>query len=285
MMESIDYKEKGGREIKVLETFIKGKVSDELCEDTFYMSENFIAVIDGVTSKSDFTYKGKTTGKLASEIIKDVLEKANKEVCINEIIKEINKEFTKFYQTVEFPYSKTEKGLQAVCAIYSEFYHEIWMIGDCQVAVDEKVYLNPKKSDTILAELRSLILKTIKKSEVNEEGQIEATKLARKVIEPWILKATIFANNPDSEFGYAVVNGSDIPESLIKIIKLGSDAHEVILTSDGYPQIKANLKLTEEYLNKILKEDKDCDTLFLSTKGVVEGNQSFDDRTYIRFLI
>ncbi len=258
-----------------------------MCEDTYFISEDFVAVIDGVTSKSDFTYDGKTTGKLASEIIKEVLEKADKNVYVNELIKIINHEFFKFYNTVEFPYSKTEKGLQAVCAIYSEFYHEIWLIGDCQVVVDGKIYMNPKKSDVILAEFRSLVLKTLKKSAGGKtgKGQIEAAQIAREVIEPWILKSTLFANNPDSDYGYAIVNGRNIPKSLIKVIKLSEDTHEIIITSDGYPEIKEDLKSTEEYLNKILIEDKDCETLYLSTKGLVEGQRSFDDRTYIRFLI
>ena len=60
--------------IKILETFKKGKVNERLCEDAFFQSENYIAVIDGVTSKTDFLYHGKTTGKLASEIIYRVLE-------------------------------------------------------------------------------------------------------------------------------------------------------------------------------------------------------------------
>ena len=116
--------------IKILETFKKGKVNERLCEDAFFQSENYIAVIDGVTSKTDFLYNGKTTGKLASEIIYRVLETLRGDEPLREIVERVNGEITAFYDQIDFPYDRGEKGLQAACVIYSAFYREIWMIGD-----------------------------------------------------------------------------------------------------------------------------------------------------------
>ncbi|MDO4439432.1 MAG: hypothetical protein Q4B86_08360 [Eubacteriales bacterium] len=268
--------------IKIIEKFIAGKTSDELCEDSYFSSEDFVVVIDGVTSKSDFTYDGKTTGKLASDIIRGVLEKMNREDSIDVFLNKVNEQFNDFYKEVEFPYSIKEKGLQAVCAVYSDYYREIWLIGDCQVSVDGKVYLNPKKSDEILADMRSLVLHILKKENVDWP---EAQKRARDIIETWILKANVFANKAEPPFGYAVINGNEIPDSLIKIIKLDSNPHEIIFTSDGYPKVKSDLKKSEEYLNTILEQDKSCYELYLSTKGINKGQKSFDDRTYIRFSV
>ena len=36
---------------------MQGKVSDEKCEDASFISDDFVAVIDGVSSKSDFLFK------------------------------------------------------------------------------------------------------------------------------------------------------------------------------------------------------------------------------------
>lgn len=253
-----------------------------MCEDSYFASDDFVAVIDGVTSKSDFTYNGKTTGKLASDIVRGVIEKLNREDSMDVFLKKVNEQINYFYKEVEFPYSRKEKGLQAVCAVYSDYFREIWMIGDCQASVDGKIYLNPKKSDEILSDMRSLVLHILK----TENGDwIEAQKRARGIIEPWILKANVFANCEDPLFGYAVLNGEDIPVSLIKVIKLDANPHEIILTSDGYPKVRSNLKKSEDYLNKILEQDESCYELYLSTKGIKKGQKSFDDRTYIRFSI
>ena len=60
--------------ISIIEVFCKGKSANKVCEDLYAISDSFVAVIDGVTSKSDFLVNGKTTGRLAAGIIKDVVE-------------------------------------------------------------------------------------------------------------------------------------------------------------------------------------------------------------------
>ncbi len=234
-----------------------------------------------MTSKSDFLYEGKTTGKIAAEIIYDVLGSLNKDAKIQGIIRSINEKMQAFYRTVEFPYDKKEKGLQAACVIYSNYYREIWMIGDCQAYVDGEVYFNPKKSDEVLSDMRSLILHTLKAENVDWEY---AQKEGRSQIELWILKANVFANKEDSQYGYAVLNGEEIPASLIKTIKLDEKVHKIIFTSDGYPDIKEDLTSTEGYLKTVLEKDAACCEMYLSTKGIKGGQKSFDDRTYIEFL-
>lgn len=268
--------------MRIVEHFIKGKSSPKKCEDALVVSEHFIAVVDGVTSKSDFTYQGKTTGKLASEIISKQLECLPEDATVQTFITEVNRRFEEFYQEVEFPYSKREKGLQAVCVVYSKYFNEIWLIGDCQVSVDGRVYLNPKKSDDILAEFRSLVLNIWEKEEAVDEVQ---KRWVRELILPWILNATIFANDDTTEYGYACINGEPIPENLIQTIVLEKDvSHEVILTSDGYPRVEQSLEEAEQYLKEILQTDSDCFKQYKSTKGIQKGCQSFDDRTYVKFF-
>ena len=46
--------------MKVIEKFIKGKYDkEELCEDAIVVTEDFVVVIDGVTTQSDFLVDGK----------------------------------------------------------------------------------------------------------------------------------------------------------------------------------------------------------------------------------
>lgn len=267
----------------MLEMFCEGKAGKEACEDRYVVTDDFIAVIDGVTSKSDFSYEGKTTGRLAAELTAKAIRSLPPASTLEQAVEAINREMQGFYEAVPFPYERREKGLQAVCVIYSSHCRKIWMIGDCQAVVDGKMYTNPKKSDQILSEARALMIACMKRSSpaVDEE---EILQTAREAILPWILKATEFSNDAASVYGYPMLNGEPIPKSLIREISLEREGCEVILTSDGYPVVEPTLERTEQKLKELLAEDPGCCRVYLSTKGLQAGYSSFDDRTYIRFL-
>ena len=85
--------------MEVIEEFIKGKYKkQELCEDAIVVSENFIAVIDGVTSKEN-SIKGKALGKIISNILKNIIptipEKYSCEEAINYLNEKILEEYKK----------------------------------------------------------------------------------------------------------------------------------------------------------------------------------------------
>lgn len=268
--------------MELIEAFIKGKVSQELCEDSLYISKDFVAVIDGVSSKSSFRYQGKTTGKLASEIIHTAFDGIRREAKLGEVLHALNCQLRRFYDEVDFTDDRKLKGLQAACVIYSDFHREIWMIGDCQAWVDGERYENPKRSDEVLSAMRSLVIHTLL---MENHDMAEAQRVARKVIEPWIVRSNIFANRETRDYGYAVLSGEEVPESLVRKIKLDDKPHKLILTSDGYPEIKENLEQTEACLKTVLHQDSACCELYLSTKGLIEGQNSFDDRTYVAFYV
>lgn len=59
---------------------------------------------------------------------------------------------------------------------------------------------------------------------------------------------------------------------------------EIVLASDGYPFLKPTLAASEAALAEQIANDPHNIRSFIATKGIVEGNKSFDDRTYIRFV-
>lgn len=58
-----------------------------------------------------------------------------------------------------------------------------------------------------------------------------------------------------------------------------------MLASDGYPILKATLQESEESLARHLADDPQNIKEYVATKGLVEGNLSFDDRAYVRLTI
>ena len=63
-----------------------------------------------------------------------------------------------------------------------------------------------------------------------------------------------------------------------------SSSSEIVLASDGYPFLKPTLAASEAALAEQIANDPQNIHSFIATKGIVEGNKSFDDRTYIRFV-
>lgn len=81
---------------------------------------------------------------------------------------------------------------------------------------------------------------------------------------------------------YAVVDGFPVFMQGVIVIPVHS---EVILASDGYPFLRPTLAECEATLSQQLRDDPQNIQTFLATKGMKEGNGSFDDRAFIRFTV
>ena len=82
---------------------------------------------------------------------------------------------------------------------------------------------------------------------------------------------------------YSVIDGFPIPIQYVKTIALESHNNTIILATDGYPFLMPTLNESENALAR----QKEIDPLnigtFKATKAFTAGNNSFDDRTYIKF--
>ena len=86
------------------------------------------------------------------------------------------------------------------------------------------------------------------------------------------------------EYGCNVLDGFDIIAENIEIIKVDKNS-QIVLASDGYPFLMNTLEKSEEKLKEVLEKDPLLIHMYKSTKGLKEGNISYDDRTYIRFIV
>lgn len=199
-----------------------------------------------------------------------------------------------------------EERLTASCIVYSHHHRQIWMVGDCQCLVDGHLYENPKPYEHILAEKRSAIIHEMLHCGKATVDSLRADDTARKAIIPDMLKTMRYQNNtslPTTETAgdtddtdkrrshgttdeaYAVVDGFPIPINKVRIIRLDSRPHSVVLASDGYPFLHPTLAESEAALHKQLTTDPLNINTFKATKAFAEGNNSFDDRAFISFRI
>ena len=265
--------------MKIIESSIIGKKSPEACEDGMVVTDDFIAVIDGSTSKTPKHLNpdmknGKYAMMLISEYIREEL-KADASVddfCQGVTAYIYNKVYEKLgveERLKEHP----EERLTASAILYSRTRNEVWMVGDCQAIIDGKLYENGKPYEQEIAR---------KRVELIEQGLSPAE--ARKQIEPLLIEAMLSGQNQT----YTVIDGFPIYREGVKVVALKtkpvSSPNEVVLASDGYPFLKPTLAASEAALAEQIANDPQNIHSFIATKGIVEGNKSFDDRSYIRFI-
>lgn len=288
--------------MKIIESSIIGKKSPEACEDGMVVTDDFIAVIDGSTSKtpkhlnSDMK-NGRYAMMLISEYIREELKA---DASVNEFCQGVTAYiYNKVYEKLgvkERLKEHPEERLTASAILYSRTKNEVWMVGDCQAIIAGKLYENGKPYEQEIAR---------KRVELIEQGLSPAE--ARKQIEPLLIKAMLSGQNQT----YTVIDGFPIYREGVKVVSVSdsssvqdsvpasdsvpcsdsasasdtipSSSSEIVLASDGYPFLKPTLAASEAALAEQIANDPQNIHSFIATKGIVEGNKSFDDRTYIRF--
>ena len=264
----------------IIESFVLGKKGeDESCEDIIVISENFYAVIDGVTSKFPVKYDGKSSGRYCAELLASAISSFEKNISAKEALQILNNTVKKAYGNMEIT---TENKMQACVIIYSKAMHQVFCYGDCQLMINGKYYDHSKRIDTLFEELRAFTIMTYL-NEGGRESDLYEKDIGREAILPFLKKQSLFANK-DGYFGYAVIDGTGINEDLIKVYNL-NEGDMVILASDGYPKLFPTLSESEKYLAYVLSSDPLSIGENMQTKMKSKENISFDDRAYLSFIV
>lgn len=289
--------------MKIIESSIIGKKSQEACEDGMVVTDDFIAVIDGSTSKTPkHLNPDMKNGRYAMMLISEYIQEELKaDASVDDFCQGVTAYiYNKVYEKLgveERLKEHPEERLTASAILYSRTRNEVWMVGDCQAIIDGKLYENGKPYEQEIAR---------KRVELIEQGLSPAE--ARKQIEPLLIKAMLSGQNQT----YTVIDGFPIYREGVKVVSVSasssvqdsvpasdsvpcsdsasasdtipSSSSEIVLASDGYPFLKPTLAASEAALAEQIANDPQNIRSFITTKGIVEGNKSFDDRTYIRFV-
>lgn len=259
----------------------KGK--KKAMEDGMVITDDFIAVIDGSTSKSNKRYSfWYSNGAYCTRIISRFLRHAPKTLTFEQFAKGVTMAVRKHYKKCEWEHlaMHPEDRLTASVVVYSRLQRQIWMIGDCQCLVNNELYDNPKPMEAVIANLRSEEAHKLLSEGLVTTESLMNEDISRKSIIPQLIESMKGQNKT-----YSVVDGFPIPMSLTRVITLDFRPWTIVLASDGYPFLKPTLEESEMALAKLLTQDPLCISSFKATKGLLSDNSSFDDRTYIRFTI
>lgn len=289
--------------MKIIESSIIGKKSPEACEDGMVVTDDFIAVIDGSTSKTPkHLNPDMKNGRYAMMLISEYIrEELKADASVDEFCQGVTAYiYNKVYEKLgveERLKEHPEERLTASAILYSRTRNEVWMVGDCQAIIDGKLYENGKPYEQEIAR---------KRVELIEQGLSPAE--ARKQIEPLLIKAMLSGQNQT----YTVIDGFPVYREGVKVVSVSDScsvqdsvpasdsvpcsdsasasgtisvsSSEIVLASDGYPFLEPTLAASEAALAEQIANDPQNIHSFIATKGIVEGNKSFDDRTYIRFV-
>ena len=295
--------------MKIIESCIIGKKSPEACEDGMVVTDDFIAVIDGSTSKTPkHLNPDMKNGRYAMMLISEYIrEELKTDASVDEFCQGVTAYiYNKVYEKLgveERLKEHPEERLTASAILYSRTRNEVWMVGDCQAIIAGKLYENGKPYEEKIAR---------KRVELIAQGLSPAE--ARKQIEPLLIKAMLSGQNQT----YTVIDGFPIYREGVKVVSVSdsssvqgsvsssdscsvqdpvscsgsasasdtipSSSSEIVLASDGYPFLEPTLAASEAALAEQIANDPQNIHSFIATKGIVEGNKSFDDRTYIRFV-
>ena len=251
------------------------------CEDILVVSKNFIAVIDGATSKNDKRFNGKTGGRIAAEQIKSYLTSKviDPDMDYKTAICRIQAKLQDYAKKNEL--EKNGIHLCASAVIYSIAKRQIWAVGDCQFILNNKHYTFYKKVDTILSETRSLAMHMLLQSGLTEDDLKKKDSARGLILDE--LKMQQYLENKDDEYGYSVFSSQgSVKDVSVTEVPLGS---EIVLASDGYPELFTTLSESEARLKELIRLDPLCYKIYKSTKGLMENCKRFDDCSYIRFKV
>jgi glycerophosphoryl diester phosphodiesterase len=168
--------------------------------------------------------------------------------------------------------------------IYSRARREIWRVADSTYMIDGKdpAYKYFPQED-VWCDLRRIILEAAQLQGKTEKELLDNDS-SWDLLTPVIAQAKIFANKT-GPYGYGVLNGMDVPEDLIDVVRVADGAREIVFASDGYPEVFPTFAETEKRMMQIVQEDPLMCRIHPQVKGVKKGYVSFDDRTYVRFAV
>lgn len=266
--------------MKILEKFKIGKCKDIPCEDGWVVTSHYAAVVDGSTAKIKLAEGQESPGHLAMRLVCGAIELLPAEASKEEVLIALTRTLAE-----DLTYSKSLYRPTCSAVIYSRYHNEVWFIGDCQARWKGKTYHYEKRVDHILTDIRCQVVNHYLRHGYTE-ADIRANDKGRAFIYKALCEQLHFQNDPDrtNPYRYPVIDGQSIDPDLVPSLPIGN-VHELILTSDGYPEVHDTLEITEQRLKEILEKDPLCICENPSTKCLVEGNRSFDDRTYLRLEI
>jgi glycerophosphoryl diester phosphodiesterase len=266
--------------MEIIEQNLVPKNPKKKSEDGIVVTNDFVAVIDGSTSKTNYRHSLlRSNGRYAMQLTARYISHMPKATTCEQFLTGVTAYIRKHYKKsmLQRLTDHPEDRLTCSAIIFSRICREIWMVGDCQCLVGGEYYDNPKPYEAQLAALRA----EEAKRQLAEGKTID--ELLRNDTARQVIIAQMIDTMRQQNVTYSVIDGFHIPREHVRIITLDFRPWQIVLASDGYPFLCPTLAESEQRLQHQRATDPlNISPEFQATKAFHPDFNSFDDRTYIR---
>lgn len=230
-------------------------------EDVIAYSDTILVLSDGATDKSGQVFEGRTGGEIAAELAVNVCLKSQKNGT--ELINEITSQLKELYEQIN-PNALEDSAYRfAATLVVARIVNDeviITQVGDSSFRINgTDTYTNNKLVDYLTANTR--------KAYIEETGDVAGS---RDFIMPLLKAQHRYQNNAELPLGYAVIDGTPVPEQFIKIHALPlNTVRSIELVSDGYYGVfpeSISIEAYETLFKNIEEVDPDKYRQYVSTK-------------------
>ncbi|NEC16422.1 hypothetical protein G3I34_29970 [Streptomyces sp. SID8014] len=269
--------------MRIIECSVVAKTGNpEESQDGAIVTDDFAAVVDGATDKSGRTFDGVSGGRFAMTVVMEAIGRLNAEADCAQAVTALTAALAAALPDRLPPVERPG----AVAVIYSAARRELWKIGDVGFWYAGLPHEQDQKPvDVVASAMRAAVIRAELISGTTVE---ELTKhdTGREAIMPLLRRQTLFANNPAAgDLAFAVLDGRTVPQELVTSTRVPSNVTELVLASDGYPEILRTLAESEKRVREMMAADPLCVDVLRGTKGLTLAGVGFDDRSYLRLEI
>jgi hypothetical protein len=265
----------------VLERFVQGKSAGRACEDLVVTTSDFAAVIDGATDETGTLYGGKTGGLLAAETLASEIEQLSPRATARQFADRLSAALSLAASQAGLHGGSSVRWPSASLVCLSFTRNEIWRIGDCSFLVDGEPNIGTKRVDDAAYGFRAAINASLLAAGMPLEeilGSDPGAGFARPLFD-----IQQHLTNHEGPWGYGCINGRPVPDRFVEVFPLAPDVDQVVLASDGFPDLRKTLEESEIRLRELLEIDPAAVAeLWAVGKALRPGANSVDDRAYLR---
>lgn len=269
--------------MRVVESLVAGKAGDPLrCEDALVVTAGHAAIVDGATDITGRRYGVPEVagGRWAMAACVDALRALPADADVTTATARLTSTLAGRVDPALPPALRPS----ASVTVYSRRLRQVWQIGDVAFhypGLPAGSGQPRKPLDRIAADFRAAVLAATAATGELDLATADPGRLAARAL---ISRQGALRNNP-GPYGFAAIDGRPVPPSMIVVHDVPAHVDELVLASDGYPEIRPTLAESEARLAELLAEDPHCVGALRGTKGVTAGQSSFDDRAYLRLSI
>jgi hypothetical protein len=257
---------------ELTERFEAAKNEEKGSEDGVLVTPDCVAVFDGVSSgTSSVRIEGLTPGQFAVQAGMKALAETAQFSNEQDIVPHVSRAVAEAVRT-----HSSDSVPSFVFIAFLPKKNLVIRVGDCSYLFDGIGHNPGLKVDDVKGIVRKRLLKNKTVEEILQNDT--ARERVHELTKTW---QPHFKNNPeDLNLGYAAVDGSHVPNSLVEYIPVTSEVKSIVLASDGYhPSIlRETLAETEQGLENMIIEDP-TGLQYNSTRNVEPVP---DDRTYVK---